>query len=170
MEEARIQRQAEREKNLNLLKKGEKATLSEGHINALLNEKINNLPIRDLDLRLESGQVQVRFKTDVKTKVLGATLDLKDVEVKICVKVEISEGKVKGRLEKLSADGIPGKAFASFFKETLASRLEPLGILVSKEMDLNDLSWLSLPQVQELEIEEGELHLKLLPEEPRDNF
>ena len=35
-------------KNLNLLKKGEKATLSEGYINSLLNEKIKNLRIREI--------------------------------------------------------------------------------------------------------------------------
>jgi len=33
------------------------------------------------------------------------------------------------------------------------------------EMDLNDLSWLQLPQVMDLVIDDGELILKLLPEQ-----
>jgi len=164
IEENRIKTEAERKKNLELLNNGEKAVLTESHLNSLFREKIKNLPIRDLDISLESGKAEIRFNTDIKTKILGKSVDLSDVKVEICVKVEIEDGKVRGRLEKLSADGIPAKIFSSFFKETLSRHLEPLGILVSQEMNLDDLSWLSLPKVQDLEIDDGRLLLKLFPE------
>jgi hypothetical protein len=127
-----------------------KLEISEEEINSMVTKALSKggSMVKDIHVHLQEGVIKISGKAD---------LGILDADLRARIRFGVKDGKTEGAIEELT---VGGAGIPTAITNYLLQQLKSQGIHVPKEPNLEDLSWLEIDDVKNLEILDGKVILE----------